>query len=180
MKLFKCKICKKAFALSVVQTDYFRRGKRTEFVCSFSCRAFCSLPTRRATQKLSLRILARAAVQRALKTGALVKAIKCEKCSKTPGTDAIGRSKIQAHHYKGYEHALKVQWLCLRCHRSADAQCVPRGESHGNAKLNNYIVRAIRSTPEYKGVCVRLAEQYEVDPETVREIRKRQSWGHIS
>ena len=50
------------------------------------------------------------AVQKALKSGVLIRSDKCQDCETFEST--------QAHHYKGYasEHYLDVQWLCPTCH----------------------------------------------------------------
>lgn len=51
---------------------------------------------------------ARQAVQRALKSGRVVKPKACERCQK-------GRRPLQAHH-SDYARRLDVQWLCRKCH----------------------------------------------------------------
>lgn len=52
-----------------------------------------------------------AAVQRALRTGDLVRPGACENCGK--------RCKVQGHHVD-YEQPLMVAWLCKKCHIRAD------------------------------------------------------------
>ncbi len=54
--------------------------------------------------------LAHAAVQKALKSGKLIKPEKCELCGVV--------APLEGHHYKGYakEFRLVVQWLCCPCH----------------------------------------------------------------
>lgn len=50
-------------------------------------------------------------VDNALKTGLLARPDACQEC---------GRSRrVYGHHHLGYEHPLKVQWLCMSCHRLA-------------------------------------------------------------
>ena len=55
------------------------------------------------------------AVEYAIQTGQLVRPRFCEDCGK--------ECRPEAHHYKGYDraHWLDVQWLCVFCHRKADA-----------------------------------------------------------
>jgi len=57
---------------------------------------------------------ARYMVVNAVRSGRLIKPDACEKCLRV--------RKVQSHHHLGYslEHALDVQWLCIRCHREAD------------------------------------------------------------
>lgn len=55
------------------------------------------------------------AVAKAIQEGKLTRPKKCEKCGEEPGNDIGGKSKIVAHHHKGYENPLDVQWLCQRC-----------------------------------------------------------------
>lgn len=50
----------------------------------------------------------------AISAGILKRAGKCSSCGAS-GTMADGRSIIQAHH-DDYNKALKVRWLCQRCH----------------------------------------------------------------
>ena len=63
---------------------------------------------------------ARSAVRRAIENGRIARPESCSACSgKVRRID--GRAAIQAHHHKGYENPLDVQWLCPKCHRKADA-----------------------------------------------------------
>jgi len=56
------------------------------------------------------------AVERAIDTGKLVRPETCSECG--------NRGDIEAHHHKGYapEHWLDIVWLCVFCHRKADAK----------------------------------------------------------
>jgi hypothetical protein len=61
------------------------------------------------------RILARAAVYAAVRTGKLRKPRQCQACGRT--------RSVQAHHHHGYDdaHRLDVAWMCVECHRAAEA-----------------------------------------------------------
>ncbi len=63
------------------------------------------------------------AVWRALQRGDLKRPDTCEHCGKAPGLNKRGRSKIEAHHYKGYDaaHILDVIFLCSECHKRYNA-----------------------------------------------------------
>lgn len=54
---------------------------------------------------------ARVAVRSAVRRGKIVKAAACECCGDIT-------SKLQGHHYAGYEqeNRLSVRWLCFHCH----------------------------------------------------------------
>lgn len=51
-----------------------------------------------------------------------------------------------------------------------------RGKNHGNAKLNEQKVRAIRASPLPKR---RLARKYGVDPALIRNIQQHKIWKHV-
>ena len=59
--------------------------------------------------------IARAKVQRALRSGKLTKT-PCECC---------GEEKVQAHHHD-YDKPLEVQWLCRKCHTTHHYKSVER------------------------------------------------------
>jgi len=54
------------------------------------------------------KIKARERINRALKSGKLVKPEECEKC---------GRTIFLHGHHEDYNQPLKVEWLCKTCHR---------------------------------------------------------------
>lgn len=60
------------------------------------------------------KVLARAAVGHALRTGRLVRPDHCASCG--------AACKPEAHHHHGYEkeHRLDVEWLCKTCHVAAE------------------------------------------------------------
>jgi hypothetical protein len=55
---------------------------------------------------------ARDAVRRAVKSGKIIKPTCCESCGEA--------SKVEGHHYAGYNNPLLVKWLCPKCHRQAE------------------------------------------------------------
>jgi hypothetical protein len=72
---------------------------------------------RAANPELASRIRrANHAVETALKSGRLVRPERCADCR--------CKGKVEAHHFKGYapQHWLDIIWLCVFCHRKADAE----------------------------------------------------------
>lgn len=63
---------------------------------------------------------ARNAVARALKSGDLVKPEACENCYQSVNVIIEG-------HHPSYMKPLTVEWLCRKCHRSADRRDHPKG-----------------------------------------------------
>jgi len=53
----------------------------------------------------------------AVRTGRIIRPDTCSQCGEKPGLDAVGNSKIQAIHTKGYEfeHRMDVVWMCVSC-----------------------------------------------------------------
>lgn len=56
-------------------------------------------------------VKARSLVATALRRGTIVKPKECSSC----GTETPSR-RLHAHHHRGYENPLDVQWLCSWCH----------------------------------------------------------------
>lgn len=54
-------------------------------------------------------------VQRALKSGKLVRPDRCERCGAADVRLRDGRSGLHAHH-ADYSRPLDVEWLCVTCH----------------------------------------------------------------
>lgn len=73
------------------------------------------------------------AVKSAIRRGILIRPETCQRCGCRPGLTKRGRSKIEAHHYKGYapEHHLTVEFLCSKCHKLADAEMLPPPQCEG-------------------------------------------------
>jgi len=61
-----------------------------------------------------IKVLARQAVYRALKSGKLIKPDRCEECHEEVKNGADGRKMIFAIHCD-YSRPLEVQWLCPQC-----------------------------------------------------------------
>lgn len=55
------------------------------------------------------KVAAHAAVERALKSGKLVRADSCERCGTSAALDG---------HHPDYSKPLEVEWLCRKCHRA--------------------------------------------------------------
>lgn len=70
---------------------------------------------KKTTKKHWNKQIARLKVRAAILKGILKRPQKCEKCNK--------KGIIQGHH-KDYTKPLKVEWLCIRCHRQADLEMV--------------------------------------------------------
>lgn len=51
-----------------------------------------------------------------------------------------------------------------------------KGERHGNAKLNDEKVRAIRNS---KLSISEIADKFQINPKTVRLIRTQKTWRHL-
>jgi hypothetical protein len=71
-------------------------------------------------KKLAPQIAAKNAVQKAIRSGILVRPSQCSLCKKEPPKSSRGWSVIQGHHYKGYDHPLDIQWLCPPCHKDVE------------------------------------------------------------
>jgi hypothetical protein len=62
------------------------------------------------------RIRARNALIHALQSGKIAKPDHCPCCGKPERKGADGRTLLHAHHHRGYDHPLDVEWLCIECH----------------------------------------------------------------
>lgn len=123
---------------------------------------------------------ARLAVNRAVKSGRLVRPDICQHCGKTPKRGSDGRSLIQGHH-KDYSKPLDVEWICAKCHRKETPLPAVMGrpnlgEQHGGAKLTDDAVRNIRNSNMSSR---KLAEIYSVDHKTILRARNREQWRHV-
>lgn len=58
------------------------------------------------------------AVRKAISHGILIRPDYCCECGQIPERDALGRTRIEAHHYLGYAaiHRLDVVFICDECH----------------------------------------------------------------
>lgn len=75
-----------------------------------------SMYTRIQRERYPERSKARAAVQKAMKHGSIIKPDKCEKCGKVDD----GEDPLHFHHNNGYsqENWLVGVWVCRKCHRN--------------------------------------------------------------
>lgn len=123
---------------------------------------------------------ARSAVKRALNAGVLTRPGECSQCGCAPQT-SDGRAGIHAHHHKGYDHPLDVEWLCPKCHFRHDPRASK--EANGRAKLTQEQVAEIRAryrpgatwrNPE--GGAKTLAREFGVHGATIQRIVRNQCW----
>lgn len=123
-----------------------------------------------------LRRKARQAVANGLRGGHIQRGTKCAWCGEMPSPGKDGRSRLEAHHCKGYDYPLSIQWVCARCHRKMDH--AQRGQSNNNAKLTTEQVREIRreyparSAPD-------IAREYGVTSTAIYDIISGRSWNSI-
>jgi hypothetical protein len=66
------------------------------------------------------------AVQRALRSGLLVRPETCERCGRVPKRMRNGTTGIVGHHHD-YSRPLDVVWLCRTCHALHHVRRGPRG-----------------------------------------------------
>jgi hypothetical protein len=79
-----------------------------------------------------------------------------------------------SHQYKDTGDFME---MCRIHHRRYDAETVARGERAGGAKLNPAVVREILARYTGKrGELVALANEYNVTPENVGRIVRRETW----
>lgn len=71
---------------------------------------------------------ARVSVRRAITRGDLIRPDSCPRCGAF-SKRRDGVSAIQAHHHRGYEYPLDIEWLCARCHRKEHDAAIARGET---------------------------------------------------
>lgn len=114
---------------------------------------------------------AREAVKRALRSGKLQRPTSCSHCGEAERFGRDGRSLIQAHHHRGYDCQLDVQWLCTQCHR--DITPTVYGERQHCAKLTVEKVAELRASPLGTRTIARLMG---LNRQTVREIRAGRWW----
>ena len=124
--------------------------------------------------KTKAQALAHRAVRSALESGRMTRPDRCSQCGAKNSPYADGRSSIQAHHHKGYDHPLDVEWLCARCHSATDEK--KHGEGHPFAVLTEAEVRQIVSLKESGLSRWRIAAKMELSPHTVRSVLYGGNW----
>ena len=117
----------------------------------------------------------------AIKSGAIVRQNKCERCGALNKNTKDSRSYIHAHHVD-HNKPLNIQWLCAKCHRAETP--LPKvmgapvfGERNGASKLTVKEVLEIRKSGEFNGV---LARSHRVHPNTISYIRNGKTWAWLA
>lgn len=109
----------RAYTLRVRDTPHFRE-QRVSYTRKYSERPEFKEKVRNAVRawgrKNPEKVRAYHAVKYAVRVGNLVRPISCQGCGEVPEPRIDGRSRIQAHHHRGYENPLDVIWLCSYCH----------------------------------------------------------------
>lgn len=87
------------------QTQYYKDhiAERMEYQANY----------RANDPKETMKRRAMSAVSCAVRYGKILKPDICMNCGTKP-------KRLEAHHYKGYDHPLKVIWLCTSCHRALE------------------------------------------------------------
>ncbi len=119
--LLRCVQCDKEFVASKSQQKRSRHCKKNQpkrgFTCSFRCAGKVSASFRNPKQRYSPDRLARCQLNAAVQDGRIKRPVRCERCSKKPKPDRIGRTQIDGHHHD-YSKPFDVEWLCKVCHRA--------------------------------------------------------------
>lgn len=111
-KQHSCISCAQAVATSRYQEDLDgSRARSRAYSKKYAARQAARLEERWDDHLFKAR--AHCAVQRALKSGALVRPEQCSRCD--------NRHRIEAHH-DDYLRPLDVLWLCARCHKARHAE----------------------------------------------------------
>ena len=136
-------------------------------------------------------------VKVAIKSGVLQRPLCCPRCGAWDRKGSDGRTLIHAHHEKGYEYPLDVQWLCAKCHRSETplpekpgAPCLgdrngmrtqphrrPYGSRNGYALLTEIVVLDIKRR---RKTAAQYAEQYGVSRAAIHDIFQGKRWGWLA
>lgn len=87
-----------------INREYMRRARRID-PQKYRDRELMASKNRNKNDKT----MAREMLNRAVKTGKIIKPSKCSRCGKV--------GKITAHH-PDYSKPLEVEWLCYECHRN--------------------------------------------------------------
>ncbi len=120
-------------------------------------------------------------VRSAIESGALTRPTFCSRCQAADTKEKSGRHTIQAHHHRGYNHPLDVEWLCPKCHRKETplpakigAPCY--GQRNGDARLTADKVREIRVFPHGAWTT---AKSFGVSKKAIQNIRRGVTWAHL-
>lgn len=109
-----------------------------------------------------------------VRSGKIVRPDACSRCGDKPPRLRDGRSAIQGHHHRGYDHPLDVEWLCVSCHR--DETPAPYGSRAGAAKVGWDRVDTIREMYSRGEQILRIAEHLGLERTTVGRIARGTSW----
>jgi hypothetical protein len=131
-------------------------------------------PQRKADLKWPEKARARRLVRDAIKRGHLSRPSECSRCGGNPGQRSDGRSLIHAHHSKGYDNPLDVEWLCVSCHAKEDDRV--NGAANGQSVLDNQKVKNILADLAAGATVRGTARNYGVHFRTIHRIRSGECW----
>ena len=105
--------------------------------------------------------------------------VVCEHTNGPPPTDEHEAAHSCGNGHLGCVHPKHVRWA-TKLENEADKRkhgTLPFGESHGQHKLSEADILAIRASDESLSVA---AEKYGVSPTQIANIRKRKQWRHVA
>ncbi len=176
-----CAYCGALFTPTYRQVNNKRWQKKTVFVCSLTCRGKMNFDVRVNTgelQRLGKKASARRQLRAAVNCGELVRPTICENCGKEE--TRLGVSGIHAHHYKGYDFPLDVQWVCAACHAILEINTrFKRGAEHKIAKLTAVNVTSIRDALRKGDTLAAIAAVFAVSKKTILNIKHGRIWKHV-
>lgn len=127
----------------------------------------------------------------AVRYGSIKRPRKCSQCGRRPKNKRF----IHGHHHKGYDRWWDVRWLCLWCHRIADAEKHDlRGAkswptqnpekthfalNNPNRKLTEAQVRRIKKMLAGGVPAKKIAPQFSVTYENIWAIKTGKTWSRV-
>ena len=179
--LLRCGHCKKLFEASARQEKRSRCSAKHQpkfgYACSRECLNHLAIRGKDPKRKrLSVRKLAYSRLNNAVAQGKILRPQYCESCGENPGTDDLGRSRIEGHHLD-HSKPLEVVWLCDRCHKEETPRA--RGEKVWASRFTTNQVRQVRKfLAAGKGVN-EIGRLFGVTHKAISDIRDGVNWGWL-
>lgn len=179
--LLKCGHCKRKFEASKNQAKRSSFCKENlpkfGFACSKKCQNELAIKGRDPNRnRLSVRKLSYSRLNNAVAQGRIKRPEFCERCNKNPGTDSLGRSRIEGHH-PDHSKPFEVIWLCDSCHKEETPRA--RGERVWASRLKAKDVRKIRRLLTLDYGVNEIGEMFGVTHKAISDVRDGVNWSWL-